>query len=151
MMDSNSKMYINWPNVEESIDYLKFKMEISYWIPDIIVGIANGGVVPATLLSKKFKIPVRTVIVQLRDGDIQERNSDIEQYIKDGKRVLLVDDINDTGSTLQHIKNNWDIDDSCWGNNLRTAVIHERIGSKFETDFQSDIIKTNEWVVYPWE
>lgn len=126
-------------------------IESSGWTPDIIVGIANGGVIPATLLSKQWNIPVRTVIIQLRDGNIQERNHDVEIAIRHNKRVLFVDDINDSGSTLQHIKHTWYIKKEHWGDTVRTAVIHNKNTSKTKPDYKAEDVESSSWVVYPWE
>lgn len=150
MTDSSFKD-ISWQDVCDCITQIEHSLSVDQWKPDMIVGIANGGVIPATLLSKRLSIPVRTAIVQLRDGSIQERNHDVEIAIRNGKNVLFVDDINDTGATLQHIKDTWYIDESCWGNNVRTAVLHTKFATRFGTDYQTYTFDSDTWVVYPWE
>ena len=81
----------------------------------------------------------------------------------DGKKILVVDDINDTGNTLLWIQEDWR--NSCypgderwedvWGSSVRVAVIHDNMPSKFSsvTYVASEINKDREpiWIVYPWE
>jgi len=150
-MASNSKKYYDWSSIEESVSHLKSLIDADEWIPDIIVGIANGGVIPATLLAKKFKIPVTTTIVQLRDGDILEIDYCVVEAAASGKKILFVDDINDTGATLNWIKDNWLFDPITWGDQIRTAVIHSKVESAFTVNYKTDIISQDIWIVYPWE
>ncbi len=109
----------------------------SQWRPDYIVGISRGGLVPAVMLSHYLKVPMKTLMVSLRDGG--ERVSDCgmaedalgypkqERFVKDEgdlaevldaasnlleeganfKNILIVDDINDTGATFNWIMNDW--------------------------------------------
>ena len=83
----------------------------------------------------------------------------------DGKKILIVDDINDTGDTLSWIKEDWN--NSCkfyekgkspeinWEENVRFAVLIENEPSNFGgVDYVSKFINKNEnpqWIVYPWE
>jgi len=79
------------------------------------------------------------------------------------KKILIVDDINDTGATLNWIKQDWR--NSClpnqvdwnyvWGNNVRTAVLTHNLSSNFKDPdyYVWEVNKSEEdcWLVYPWE
>jgi xanthine phosphoribosyltransferase len=72
---------------------------------DLIVAIANGGIVPAAILNQRFNKEVRLLYINLRDEFQQPRydkprvltpvNFDVK-----GRRVLLVDDRVKTGATF---------------------------------------------------
>jgi len=76
---------------------------------DIIVAIANGGVVPAGIINQRLKADFQTIKINLRDERQQPRYdqprliSPIDFEFK-GKKILLVDDRIKTGSTIKLAK-----------------------------------------------
>jgi hypoxanthine phosphoribosyltransferase len=81
----------------------------------------------------------------------------------EGKHILIVDDINDTGATFNWIKKDWESScfpsqraewDSIWDTNIRFAVMTQIWSSSFQPDYwwhEVDKREKNEWLVYPWE
>ncbi|MGV8168541.1 MAG: phosphoribosyltransferase [Candidatus Nanoarchaeia archaeon] len=76
---------------------------------DFIVGIANGGIIPAALLNQKLKTEIRFIWINYRD----ETNNIVREkpylYVPinfdvSNKKILLVDDRNKTGATLEFAK-----------------------------------------------
>jgi hypoxanthine phosphoribosyltransferase len=80
------------------------------------------------------------------------------------KRILIVDDINDSGATLNWIKNDWPSGclpgderwDEVWGNNVRVATLVDNEASKSELKISYSAIDLNKaeedvWIVFPWE
>ncbi len=76
---------------------------------DIIVAIANGGIVPAGIINQRLQIEVKLLKINLRD-EFQRPKYDKPQLIApidfefNGKRILLVDDRIKTGSTIDLAK-----------------------------------------------
>ena len=137
------KHYYSWTDIEESVLGIVAKIEQDNWKPDLIIGIANGGSIPATLISKAMNIPCKIVTVQLRDGNTKE------VYDTHGKNILIVDEINDTGETLDWIFANWNI-----LSNTKIATLTYNKPSIVKSDyFYWHIDKDIEpvWIVYPWE
>jgi hypoxanthine phosphoribosyltransferase len=79
------------------------------------------------------------------------------------KNILIVDDINDTGSTFNWIKQDWQAsclpDDTKWQNiwdqNVRFATLTENLASDFSqvryTCHEINKAEEDVWLVYPWE
>jgi hypoxanthine phosphoribosyltransferase len=106
---------------------------------------------------------MHTLNVSLRDSDGGESNLWMAEDAFAGKNILIVDDINDQGSTINWIKNDWPSgcfpqDDKwkyVWGDTVRFAVLTHNWGSQFkDPDYYVWTVDKREedcWLVYPWE
>lgn len=176
------KVYYSWDQVQGACLEIARQMSDHNWRPDYIVGITRGGLVPANLLSQYTGIKMHTLNVSLRDGDGGESNLwmaedaigavPLEQSAQHGghkwverlkKKILIVDDINDQGSTINWIKQDWPSGcfpndpewNQVWGDNVRFAVLTHNQSSSFKDPDYSvwTVNKAEEdcWLVYPWE
>jgi hypoxanthine phosphoribosyltransferase len=160
------KIYYSWKDVEGACLDLARQVITSQWRPDYIVGITRGGAIPAVMLSQFFNVPMRPLQVSLRDGGdcVSDLGmaEDAFGHEEDPKNILIVDDINDQGSTIAWIKQDWP--SGCfpdhnqwtktWGHNVRFATLTNNIASKETVDYSVwEVNKAEEdcWLVYPWE
>lgn len=143
------------------------KIQQSGWMPQYVVGITRGGCIPAVLISQYLSVPCEMLKVSLRDGGDTESNcwmaEDAYGYEQIApKNILIVDDINDSGQTLQWIQNDWrsscrpsdPVWDTIWGTTTRTACLINNQSSKFDIDYSgASFNKLDEdvWWVFPWE
>jgi uncharacterized protein len=160
---SVNKVYYSWSQVEGAVLDIARQMSAHDWKPDYIVGLTRGGLVPANLLSQYTGIKMHTLNVSLRDHDNCESNLWMAEDAYNGKKILVIDDINDTGSTIDWIKKDWP--SGChpnairwpdvWGDNVRFAVLTHNQASEFKDPDYSvwTVNKADEdcWLVYPWE
>jgi len=85
-------------------------------------------------------------------------------YTMHAKNILVVDDINDTGATLNWIQQDWR--DGClpshprwdgvWGRNVRVAVLYDNESSANRMNINYSAVNINKaeddsWIVFPWE
>jgi len=156
------KVYYNWAQVEGACLDLSRQLVQDKWLPKYIVGISRGGLVPATLLSHYMHVPMQTLDVSLRDGGSTVSNFGMAEDAYNGVEILVVDDINDQGSTIAWIKNDWQSgalpDDpkwaNIWGRNVRFATLTNNLASKEDVDYTYWEVNKAEkdcWLVYPWE
>lgn len=163
-----NKIYYKWQDIQNQLADLAAQLYRSEWRPDYIVGIHSGGSIPAVMLGKMLGIKTYTLDVRLRDGNSQgpETNcwmsEDAFGYDKKSMNILIVDDINDSGATIEWIKNDWKSTclpndskwESVWGNNVRIAVLVNNFSSTQDVDYYSVEIDKGEkpcWIVFPWE
>ena len=125
------------------------KLVHSGWMPDVVMGVNRGGVIPGVYLSHRIKRKHIPVDVRLRDN-VDSTNLDaLYKAIDKKEKILIIDDINDTGATFEHIRFN------CNQNtNVRYAAVIDNKPSPFRVDYYGyEIDKSIEdrWVVFPWE
>jgi hypoxanthine phosphoribosyltransferase len=119
--------------------------------PDIVVGITKGGWVPARVLSDLLEIPeLAAVRVEFYLGVAETRNEPVlTQRVSaavEGKKALLVDDVADTGKSLQLAKAHIQREGAA---EVRIATLYYKPLSVTKPDFYEK--ETRRWVVFPWE
>lgn len=177
------KHYYSWQDVERMCTSIVLQMAKDNWRPDYVVGITRGGNVPATIISNMLNVRCEALKVSLRDSEngpesnlwmaedafgyvsTEEQETLKSRWdISRRKKILVVDDINDTGATFNWIKQDWPSGclpneqiawDSVWKDNVRFAVLTENLSSSFDSVryFAHEVNKAEEdvWLVYPWE
>lgn len=113
--------------------------------PDVVVGIARGGLVPAVILSHKFNVPLRTINVSLRDFESLESYNFSNEF----DNILFIDDIADSGATFQQIAEPYKLNNTY--DNVRSAALFVRHTNTFEIDYYGKHIEDDAWLVFPWE
>ena len=164
-----NKIYYTWCDVEHHTQEILRQICSDSWRPDYVVGLTRGGLVPANLISQYLGCRMETLKVSLRDDTECESNlwmaEDAFGHEMDRpKNILIVDDINDTGATLNYIREDWP--SGCfpdnprwtevWGSNVRVAVLVDNESSKSEIPVSYSAVDINKaeqdsWIVFPWE
>lgn len=156
-----NKIYYDWAQIDRWCQRIALDILKTDWRPDYIVGLTRGGLVPGVMLSHILDIPMHTLKVALRDGHEDcETNAWMPEDVTEGKNILIVDDINDTGDTLAWIRDNWEKSvfkgdiEFHWHKRIKVAVIVNNLASNEHIDWCAiDINKAEDpsWIVFPWE
>lgn len=138
---------IEWPFFGELSRGLALKVSRDY-IPDLVIGIANAGVIPGAVVAAIFGCDFHSMIVSRRHGSASPRtNPEVFGSAPaeiEGRRVLIVDETCDSGDTIR-LAVAAVIEAGCL--DVRTAVAI-RTGV-FEPDFHA--IATESTIVLPWD
>ena len=178
-----NKRTITYDEFKNLVSILCRQITLSEWKPDYIVGISRGGLLPAVMISHYLNVPMRPLQVSLRDGG--ECVSDLgmaedaygyvnieDREFNDGetsntlsrKNILIVDDINDQGNTVNWILDDWPSGcmpndkswETVWNNNVKFAVLFDNLASKasVKMDFAGEEINkavNDVWIEFPYE
>jgi hypothetical protein len=120
--------------------------------PDFIVAIARGGFVPARFLCDFLHVKDMTAIgVQhYAPGARKMRKAKVKFPLSadvSGRRVLIVDDVNDTGESLLAALNHLR---SFRPAQLKTAVLHQKETTVCGANFVAFHVRAWRWILYPW-
>ena len=141
----------NWEDSYNQTLKLYEDIKNSDFHPDAIIGVARGGWVPARLLSDFFSIK-ETVNIKVEAYHLIGKSSSapiITQNINaelNGKNVLIVDDIADSGNSLSLVLAELEKMDVA---SVKVATLFYKNHSIIKPDFF--IYETSKWVVFPWE
>ena len=113
------------------------------WRPDAVVAVVRGGLVPATHICHYFDCPIYFINRNALLGELH------------GRRILVVDEINDTGQSFRRIR------DDIFGKppndsrDVRFAVLYTRHNTAFQADYFLDFepyfLTDATWQLFPWE
>jgi hypoxanthine phosphoribosyltransferase len=131
---------------------LSLKIRKSGYTPDLIIAIGRGGYVPARLVSDflLFSDLTSMKIEHYTRAAAMQPEARIRFPISidiTGKKVLVVDDITDTGDTLKlAVSYVWSLKPA----EVKTAVLQHKPCSNFIPDFYAQTILKWRWIIYPW-
>lgn len=142
------QLTLSWDKVESAFKTLAKSIKRSF-DPDIIVGVARGGLIPAVRLSHLLgDKPLRVIQIKYYKG-VDRRGPKPELLTDVGRlegKVLAVDDVADTGAslelTIEHLKRKG-------AKKIKVATLAVKPRSTFRPDFF--VLETDKWIVFPWE
>lgn len=134
---------MDWDQFEEKIKILAEKIKAEFQ-PDMIIGIARGGVVPARLLNRELDVKkMYGISVEEKDKEgkvITDLLIDLE-----GKKILLVEDMLETGRSLVVAKKYLEEK----GAEVKTTCLYTMPQSEIKPDyFLGEVEKAQK---FPWE
>lgn len=141
----------SWDDIERWAKEGAWNILEGGWRPDVVVGLARGGWVAARLycdyLGVKDLVSLKVEhwgVTATPDGKAKLRYG--TNYDLSGKKVLIVDDISDTGESLTLAKNYVEGQKPA---EVRVATLLTIKGSRFKPDYYGEEIDWA-WIVFPW-
>lgn len=145
------KKKLSWASIDHRIDDLTEQIKQRDFSPDCIVSIGRGGMVPARILSDRLNIRDVYVISVHRYNGINKTldKPTIKPFAQNiiNKNVLLVDDIMDSGITVDCVLETLKINRA---RRILVASLLVRHDCKLPS-FYSELVKNDDWIVFPWE
>jgi hypoxanthine phosphoribosyltransferase len=155
-----NKLIIDWKEYNLIVEKLAIKIHESGYKPTMLIGIMRGGAPIIDVLSRVFKLKCAYLAVESYSGKGTEDQQgelvfsrEISSTVQDmGGRLLLCDDLSDTGVTLKK-SINWLNSYEAIKNieSIKTAVLWKKKDSTFEPDYCAERLDTNPWIVQPFE
>lgn len=156
MQEKFSCIVVDWNYAYDLCRDVSKEIKDAGFTPEVIIGIARGGWYLARVLCDFFLIKDLLSLKMAHWGVTATITGEAElKYGLDDaarnklreKRVLVADDITDTGDSIklvvEYVK-------SQGAKDVKTATLHHKTSSSFVPDFYGELVKKWRWVVYPW-
>ncbi|MEK7613988.1 MAG: phosphoribosyltransferase family protein [Patescibacteria group bacterium] len=143
--------HLSWQEVEELSALLARRVRESGFVPDMLIGIAIGGLVPLTLLARDLGVRnVTTITARSYESQSQKELTitHIPNVDLSNKKILLVDEIADSGKT-QKVLSELLVSTYSAGEVKTATFVVNTDHCKMMPDFS--VMPTNEWIHFPWE
>lgn len=153
--------YVSYNTVHKLIKGLAKKIEDEGFDPDVIVAIGSGGFIPARIMKTFINRPIYAVGISYYGIDHKHRThptkiqwiDEVQEQLR-GKKVLLIDEVDDTRATLAY----------CVGEllsykpeEIAVLVLHNKLKKK-DVEFPPEIKRyypaleiSDKWIKYPWD
>ena len=156
LSDDGQHLYVNHENYNDLIERLAVQVYDSGWEFDQILCLARGGMRPGDTLSRVFDKPLSIMSTSSyrAEAGTKQGHLDIAHYITTPKgeisgRVLLVDDLADTGVTLREVVKRLKALPAI--SELRTAVLWVKAVSVYTPEYFVERLATSPWIHQPFE
>ena len=155
------KLIISFDEYTQIVEKLAIQIHEKYK-PTVLVGIMRGAAPIIDILSRILKLPIAYIVIQSYSGKGLEDQQGQLMFAreisslannKDFNKVLLIDDLSDTGLTLnksiEWLKNYGPTKN--YIKEVKTACLWKKKSSTFEPDFCPIKLDSDPWIVQPTE
>lgn len=150
-IDTDTREVLTWERFGEAARELTQIILDDGYLPDLILSITRGGLIPAGAISYAMEIKnIHIINVEFYTGVDKRLPMPVllppvpVAIDLSGQKVLIIDDVADTGETLKMVK------DFCADHvaEVRTAVLYEKPRSVVKCDYVWK--RVNNWISFPW-
>ncbi len=157
LTEDGRHLYVSYDEYHNLIEKLAIRIFQSDWEFDTILCLARGGMRPGDILSRIFDKPLAIMSTSSyrSDAGMVQGILDIARFITTPKgeiagRVLLVDDLADSGQTLKAVMHQLRTNYKPI-TELRSAVLWTKALSTFTPDYSVEFLPSNPWIHQPFE
>lgn len=149
MTDNYVKMYFDFEEIKKDVvGCVSHLCRDDY---DFILAVAKGGLVPSAIIGNILNIPVMSVLYSSKNGrgtSLHPQQEDFSFNTHISHRILLVEDICDTGNTMSDLSRVL----KEMGNDVTSFSYCHRPNDIFNPDLYCvEVPKSVDWVHFPWE
>ena len=156
----SDKLIVSWEEYNNIVEKLAVSIYDSGYAPTLLVGIMRGAAPMIDVLSRIFKLKCAYLAVESYSGKgVEDEQGDIvfsremSSITNVAGRILLCDDLSDTGITLNKsigwLENYEPIKGKI--EDIKTATLWKKKKSTFEPDYCAVRLSDNPWIVQPFE
>lgn len=145
--------FITWAEGITLSETLAKKIRESIYRPEVIIAISRGGLVPARIISDVLGVD-DVISMGVKYWGLAQRRAErpllyhsIEPGVIRDRKVLIADEVADTGHTLMLAKSLLDLIGAA---EVKTAVLHLKTTSRFTPDYYAEKVEEWVWISYPW-
>ena len=143
---SSQKEYYSWRQIELLIKTVADKILRSNKRYDAILGITNGGIIPARLIARELDIN-HISFIPFRSKKLHKEEM---PSLLESKKYLVIDDIYDTGNIFSVASNEVGKFNCDFAFLVRRFADDGGGGCSGET-YVGEILNHKKWIVFPWE
>jgi len=155
-----SDLFVSWEEYNKKTEELALKVYEDNWEFNQVVCIAKGGLRVGDIFARIFDLPLAILSVESYKGEGVKNEQGAITFSRDlaktspniGSKVLIVDDLADSGVTLkksidwlQHFYGFY-LDEP-----IRTAVLFHKAVAKYNPDYCVDFLQDSPWIHMPYE
>ncbi|NJP08442.1 MAG: phosphoribosyltransferase [Leptolyngbyaceae cyanobacterium RU_5_1] len=153
-----SDLYVSWSDYHQKIEQLAVNIYQSNWHFNQIICLAKGGLRVGDILARIYDLPLAILATSSYGGTNNQVRGSIT-FARDltmttanlGNHILLVDDLVDSGITLQKTLVWLDRNYGFYVEEIRTAVLWYKDCSVIAPDYYVDYLPDNPWIHQPFE
>ncbi|MGP1387239.1 MAG: phosphoribosyltransferase [Thainema sp.] len=152
------EIFVTWPDYHQKIEHLAKQIYDSGWEFNQVICLAKGGLRVGDIIARIYDVPLAILATSSYGGTkgqtrgaITFANDLTKTTANLGSHVLLVDDLVDSGITLQKSLVWLDRRYGFYVEEVRTAVLWYKDCSVIEPDYYVDFLPNNPWIHQPFE
>mmetsp|Transcript_43592 Transcript_43592/g.70131 ORF Transcript_43592/g.70131 Transcript_43592/m.70131 type:complete len:242 (-) Transcript_43592:179-904(-) len=160
---ADGRIYFSYAQIHEAVSSCVPKVKA--FNPDVIIAIGGGGFIPARMLRTEVRVPILAVSLKLYDHETDQMQSKVvkTQWFDEtseegkkvrGKRVLIVDEVDDTRKTLKFCVD--EVKKTNVPSAIAVLVVHNKLKKKL-AELPKDVVYIaaenvpDNWNCYPWD
>lgn len=149
------KISINEKKVQSMCFEVYYQIHRDNFKPEVVIGISRGGLVPLGYIVGENMLNIRTIrTINVQSYSDEKKRSAIQipfalhtEDLKNFKSILIVDDLVDSGKTMEHVIQI--LREDLPGTTIKIATLFYKNTSCIEPDYYAE--ETEDWIVFPWE
>ena len=149
---TNSKyLFLTWDDVQSLSEEVADKIKEDEFHADLLIAVSRGGFDPARIMSDQLDVRKLASLQVVYYTGVNETKKEPEILYQlnatiKGLRVLVVDDVSDSGNSLKVVK---EYVQNLGAKDVRVATLHYKPWSGYKPNYYAE--EVDQWIIYPWE